>query len=174
MQKSLRHHACIRILIAMLSGVVALIMPSCSDPTVVYDHYCPTPVEGWEPGDELKFHIDTLCQAGNYTLTIGVRTSMSIPYPYQSLTILMQQRWHNPERVLSDTLVIPLTNERGDASGYGVSYNQSDTFYQTLTLPAGTSADITIHHLMRSEMLQGVSDVGLRLELLGDDVSQRR
>lgn len=164
MQKSLHPHTHSHILIVWLSILVALMITSCSKPTVVYDQYSPTPVEGWVPGDSLKFHVDTLRQAGSYALTIGVRTSMSIPYPYQSLTLLMVQRWHNPERLMRDTLVIPLTNERGDASGYGVSYNQIDTYYTTLTLPAGTSADITINHLMRSEMLQGVSDVGLQIE----------
>lgn len=164
MQKSLQHPTRSHILIMWLSILVALMMSACSRPTVVYDHYCPTPVEGWEPGDSLKFHVDTLRQSGHYALTIGVRTSMSIAYPYQSLTLLMVQRWHNPERLMRDTLVIPLTNDRGDASGYGVSYNQSETYHATLPLSAGTSADITINHLMRSEMLQGVSDVGLQIE----------
>ena len=45
---------------ALLCGLSALagIVTGCEDKPLAFN-YCPTPVEGWEPGDTLKFHVDT-------------------------------------------------------------------------------------------------------------------
>ena len=49
--------------IAMAFLCTLLFAFSCTNKPVAFD-YCSTAVEGWEPGDSLKFHIDTLQQIG--------------------------------------------------------------------------------------------------------------
>lgn len=150
--------------LVVLVVCVAMGLCACSNPQTPYNHYCSTLVEGWEPGDSLKFEVDTLQASGKYQITLGLRTSVSIPYPYQSITLLICQHWHNPERTMRDTVNMVLTDERGDANGSGVSFNQYAYDWKTLDLTAGSCAYITINHLMRSEMLKGISNVGVKLE----------
>lgn len=126
--------------------------------------YRSTSVDGWEPGDTLHFHIDTLRQSGNYLLTLGIRTSASTPYPFQSIWLVVQQRWYNPDTLRTDTVECRLTDEKGDIAGHGVSLYQHTRPFLTQHLPAGASADFRIIHIMRREMLPGVAGVGIKLE----------
>ena len=98
---------------------------ACGERPVAYD-FCSTSVEGWEPGDTLKFHVDTLDASGVYNLSIGVRTSSSTPYPYQTLWMVVRQQWHHPDQVMLDTIKMQLTNEFGDPQGHGVTLYQFD------------------------------------------------
>lgn len=136
---------------------------ACNDRPSAFD-YRSTPVEGWELGDTLKYHVDTIAASGNYHFSLGIRTSASTPYPYQSLWLVVKQHWHNPEQEVTDTIQYQLTNDRGDAQGHGVSLYQYDQGIKTLLLPQGASADISVYHIMRSEMIVGIADVGIKLQ----------
>lgn len=151
-------------LITVCIVCVAAMLCACGNPRTSYNHYCSTLVEGWEPGDSLKFNVDTLKTAGKYQITLGLRTSVSIPYPYQSITLLVCQHWKNPERTFRDTVNINLTDEHGDANGSGVSFNQYTYEWKTIDIPIGSCGYITVNHLMRSEMLPGISNVGVKLK----------
>ena len=139
------------------------VLCACTDRPAAYD-FSSTPVEGWEPGDTLKFKVDTLNASGWYDFNIGVRTSSSTPYPYQTLWMVVHQHWHNPEQVMVDTVKLQLTDERGDAQGHGVTLYQVDQPWRKQQLVAGQWAEISIIHIMRREMLPGISDVGIRLQ----------
>lgn len=152
-------------MVALLCGLTALagIMTGCEDKPLAFN-YCPTPVEGWEPGDTLKFHVDTVKTAGTYRIDLGVRTSSSTPYPFQSLWLVVRQHWHNPNRELCDTVMFKLTNQRGDPNGHGVTIYQYDMPWQQQQIAAGASVDISISHIMRREILPGIADVGIRVQ----------
>lgn len=141
-----------------------MLLVSCEHKPAAYD-YRSVAVEGWEPGDTLYYHVDTLQVSGIYDFHIGLRTSASTPYPYQSLWIVVQQHWHNPESVICDTINCKLTDAKGDAEGTGVSLYQYDFPWSAKYHEAGSSADVRIYHIMRSEMLPGIADVGIRLML---------
>lgn len=123
-----------------------------------------TPVEGWEAGDTLHYHIDTLRRAGDYRLSLGLRTSAATPYPFQSIWLVVRQQWHNPDTLFVDTLECRLTNSKGDVTGDGVSLYAYSQEMRTLPLAEGTSADVKITHIMRREMIRGIVDVGIRLD----------
>ena len=57
-----------------------------------------------------------------------------------------------------------LTNEFGDPQGHGVTLYQFDLPWRMQHLQAGQWADISIYHIMRREMLPGISNVGIRLQ----------
>ncbi len=140
------------------------VLASCREGRTAAFEYRPVPVEGWEAGDTLHFRVDTIRQGGSYRLSIGVRTSAAKPYPFRSIWLLICQHRHNPEAFTRDTLECRLANERGDALGNGTSLYTSTAAWQTVQLPEGSSADITVNHIMRRDMLQGVTDVGIKLE----------
>lgn len=150
-------------ILTLLLTLTLLATAACQRRTVALA-YSPTSVEGWEPGDTLTYHIDTLSRAGRYSLSLGIRTSASTPYPFQTLWLVIRQHWHAPEHITSDTLEVRLTDDMGDVNGSGVSLYEYHVPFRTYDLPAGASADITIHHVMQREMLPGVAGVGIRLE----------
>lgn len=147
----------------LLCLLLLLLGTACQDKPAAYD-YCATPLEGWEPGDTLKFRIDTIREAGTYAFSIGVRTSASTPYPYQSLWLVVRQHWHHPERVVSDTIECRLTDEKGDVAGHGISLYQYDREWRRVQLDSGDCADFSVNHIMRRELLPGVADIGIKLE----------
>lgn len=144
-------------------ALMLLASAACSRHPVAYE-YRSTPVEGWEPGDTLKFRVDTLQESGTYRLTLGVRTSASTPYPFRSVWIAVRQHWHNPDTLLIDTVECVLTDEKGDAIGHGVSLYQYRQPLPLIKLPEGSCAELSITHIMRRELISGISAIGIRLE----------
>ncbi len=150
----------LRLLFAI--AVSTLPFTACEHKPVCFS-YCSTPVEGWEKGDTLRYHVDTLRQTGHYTMSIGIRSSSATPYPFQSLWLVVRQQWHNPEQQRCDTVECTLSNADGDITGTGVSLYQYELPFTEMDLNEGASADIRITHLMRTEMLPGITDVGIKL-----------
>lgn len=150
-----------RSIVMMIFGVACLL--TACDPRPVAHGYCSTPIEGWEPGDTLKFSVDTLRESGAYVLILGLRASASTPYPYRSVWLAVRQHWHHPEQVRIDTIEFKLTDAKGDMMGHGVSLYQYSLPLDTLNLTAGNSVDLSINHVMRSEMLPGIASVGVKL-----------
>ncbi len=151
-----------RSLFAFLALLAVCSFAACEHTPVCYS-YCSTPVEGWEKGDTLHYHVDTIRHTGTYAMTIGIRSSASTPYPYQTLWLVVRQQWHNPETQRCDTVECTLANADGDLTGTGVSVYQYEMPFTQMTLSQGASADIRITHLMRTEMLPGITDVGIKL-----------
>lgn len=148
---------------ALLILSVLLLTAACLRHPAAFE-YQSTSDDGWEPGDTLRFHIDSLHHRGNYNLSLGLRTSASTPYPFQSIWLVVRQQWHNPDTLMTDTVECRMTNSKGDVTGKGVSVYAFTKNLKQLSLPQGTSADITINHIMRREVLPGVINVGIRLD----------
>lgn len=144
-------------------ALMILASAACSRQPVAHE-YRSTPVEGWEPGDTLKFRIDTLRESGIYRLTLGVRTSASKPYPFRSVWLVVRQHWHRPDTLLIDTVECVLTDEKGDIAGHGVSLYQYRQPLPRIKHSEGSRAELSITHIMRREMIPGISAVGFRFE----------
>lgn len=123
-----------------------------------------TPIEGWEVGDTLHYRIDSLGKSNFYKLSLGVRTSAASPYPFQSIWLAVRQQWHNPDTLLTDTIECVLTNKQGDVMGKGISLYTYEQPLRTLSLKKGSSADISIVHIMRREIIRGIANVGIKIE----------
>ena len=152
------HWPCLLITVGM-----AFTLAACESKPVSYS-YCSTPVEGWEQGDTLHFHVDSVAHTGNYHMTLGIRYSATTPYPFQSLWLVVHEHWHHPEMTYCDTVECMLTNSDGDIKGTGVSIYQVEQYLHDRQLQEGASADISINHIMQREMLPGITDIGLRIE----------
>ncbi len=135
---------------------------ACVRRSTMYE-YRPTPVDGWEQSDTLRFHADTVRRGGVYALTLGVRSSRVVPYPFQTLWLVVRQQWHNPDYRRTDTVECRLALPNGDDPGHGVTVGQYVCPVTTLQVREGASADFTVTHFMRRELLPGITDVGLRL-----------
>lgn len=143
--------------------LIVLCAVACGHSPVAYE-YRATPVDGWEPGDTLRFQVDTIRHGGTYNLSIGLRTSVSEPYPYQTLWLGVRQHWHNPERVSLDTVECRLNDPDGDVTGDGVSLYQYEQVCKSVQLTDGDYGEISVFHIMSCEILPGIREVGIKVE----------
>lgn len=133
---------------------------SCESHTF-YHSYQDTPVDGWEQNDTLTFTTDSIPHDGVYAFQIGLRTT-SI-YPYRMLWLLVENEWRNPKFTKTDTVICHLTNAEGDLNGHGIDSYQYTYPCPSLHLRKGQVGHIRIRHIMRREILPGVSDVGIKI-----------
>lgn len=150
-------------LIAVAAALLtATLLTACRPRPATYA-FSSVPVDGWERGHVLTFPIDTLGSAGTYRLDVCLRTSTARPYPFRTLWLEVRRQPGDSDRVYTDTLACNLVNAKGDPDGRGVSLLQYDFALDTLSLPAGTTGTISVRHIMSRDILQGISDVGIRL-----------
>lgn len=143
--------------LSLAAGITAGIAACDSIPA--HYAYRSTPVNGWEPKDTLSFPIDTIGHTGRYAVSVGVRTTAL--FPFQSLWLVVKQQWQRPSAGKLDTVVCRFTNAAGDPADHGLSINQHEIPFDTLHLQRGTCGRITVRHIMRRDILPGVSDIGI-------------
>lgn len=136
------------------------VLASCGD-GVVYDEYVHTPIDGWENDDTLSFSVPRMEGNGHYGCFIGVRTTDA--FPFTSISISVKQTIEPGHRVHTDTLNCRLADNRGNLLGNGVSYFQYEYPLSDVFLRRGDSLHVAVHHIMKREILPGISDVGLKI-----------
>ncbi len=134
---------------------------SCSS-NVVYASYEHSPLSGWERNDTLVFNVPAVTVPSTYRQRIGLRMTGS--FPFTSLSLIVEQRIYPSGKVVADTLKCPVTDERGNFLGDGISAFQYSFELREMALNAGDSLHVTVRHNMKREILPGVSDVGLIME----------
>lgn len=141
-------------------AVVALALPAC-DGGVVYDEYRPTQIEGWEKNDTLVFDVARLRHGGRYRQEIGLR--INALYPFTRLSLLVEQTIEPGHRLAVDTLDCRLYDDKGNVLGDGVSYFQYNFMLSEVDLREGDSLHVCVRHIMKREILPGISDIGLKM-----------
>ena len=149
--------------------VIAILVASCGRNRPAVFSFQPAPGDGWEQTDTLSFSIDTIREGGTYQISIALRTNTATPYPFRTLSLLLTERLSSvPER--SKTLSLKLDQEPAALESNGISLQQYIFIADTLHLPsAPVSGKIQVSHQMQSRQLNGIRDVGIRLEKLHDD-----
>ena len=153
-----RPHSLIPIL-ALLLG--ALITASSCRRTTIMHTYRNTPVQGWEQSDRLAFRLDTVRESGLYAMRLGVRTTAD--YPYQKLWLVMETDLSHPDTTYSDTIVCTFVRSDGTREGSGTDTYQYNFDFADIMLHEGQTGRFVIHHIMQREILQGISDIGIRI-----------
>lgn len=133
----------------------------------VYDSYDHTPLQGWDRVDELSYYVPALKDSGRYVTNLGLRITET--YPFQALTLIVQQKVYNKERgkaclqTYTDTLNCTLFDDKGAIKGNGISYFQYHYRVSEIEFHKGDSLHITVRHGMRREIMPGISDIGISL-----------
>lgn len=132
----------------LIAGVL-LLLSSCIDTHVVYHVNQSLPENTWQRGDTLVFKLDNLTHGHTYTVFLEGRFTHA--YPYRNLKVKMIGKQIRP---------VQLNIQEGQSGFYldGVSASairyQADSTRNTLLLTPD----------MRRERLQGISDIGIRIE----------
>ncbi|MCI7378169.1 MAG: gliding motility lipoprotein GldH [Bacteroidales bacterium] len=156
-----------KIYAALFAGLLAALAAGCRRDAAAYQ-YGSVLVNGWESGDTVVLRVPPLEQGGAYAMQLGLRTSNTVSYPFRELWLSVKQEWASGQTII-DTLQCTLATPAGDASGKGVSLNQYEFALPVRQLAKGDSARICINHIMRQDLLLGITDVGIRLEAKEDE-----
>ena len=142
--------------------VAAMALSACIDSHTVYYHYEHTLADGWDRADTLRYAIPPLPAEADYEAEVGVRINRD--YAYQNLGIIVDITSARTLQTWSDTLNCMVRDSDGDMEGQGISQHTALFPLKRLHLQQGDSLQISIRHHMRREVLQGVTDVGVKLK----------
>ncbi len=149
----------IYILLAVISLTMAL---TACDKAVVHDEFKPTPIEGWEKNDTMVYAVKRLARGGVYRQEVGLRITRE--FPFTGVSLLVERIVEPGHKVFADTLNCRLYDEEGNVKGRGVSLFQYNFILSDVEMQKGDSLNVRIRHLMKREILPGISDIGFRLE----------
>lgn len=141
----------------------AVALSACGD-GVVYDTYNHTQLNGWEKNDTLFFDVPPMVNDGRYRQSLGLRINES--YPFTGLTLVVDQTVEPGHRQFTDTVRCRLVDAKGNMLGQGVSYYQYDFIVSDMELHRGDSLHIEVRHIMKREILPGIADIGMKMNLL--------
>jgi len=145
----------------IVGAVIVGVMLAACDTDVVYDSYSHTPMEGWEKTDTLQFSVPRLANGGLYRMEIGLRTNAT--FPFTGITVVVDKTIEPGHRLQSDTISCRIADKNGNILGRGVSCYQYDFILNDTHLRRGDSLNIRVRHIMRREVVPGVTDVGVRI-----------
>lgn len=130
----------------------------------VYSEYRQFPVEGWHKDSVCIFTFDIESVTETYDVVAYVRHDDR--YRNQNIW-LFTSLLHDSLCLHTDTLNFYLANKRGEwlGSGIGTHREMPCLLHQRLRFPAVGTYSVEIRQGMREDVLGGINDVGLSIEL---------
>ena len=147
--------------ILLLFAFAAAALAAC-DSGKVYDRFLHTPTNGWEKNEGVAFDIPAVSHDGTYRMNLQLRTDNS--FPFQSVTLVVEQTLAPRDTTLADTILCRLASDNGKILGDGINIYQYSFHLNTRHYAAGDSTHVSVRHIMKREMLPGVTEVGIRLQ----------
>lgn len=142
--------------------VAVLILAGC-EAGMVFDRYGHVSERGWSKQDAVEFNVPRLRQGGDYALALGIR--FTDDYPYRNISLIVERQVFPSKHVLRDTVECRLADNNGVRQGSGFINYQTSLPMATDSYRAGDSIRIVVRHNMRNEQIEGITDVGVSLQL---------
>jgi gliding motility-associated lipoprotein GldH len=145
----------------MFLGV--LLVASC-DHHLVHEENHPIPEASWEKDHVLSFRVDMEDTLQAHHISINVRNTSA--YPMSNLFLFVSIV--SPDGLFNrDTIQFHLAEPSGKwvGKGFGSIYSNRFRYKNNVRFPVTGSYHFTIEHGMRTDRLEGISDVGLRIEV---------
>ncbi|MBU8891975.1 MAG: gliding motility lipoprotein GldH [Bacteroidales bacterium] len=151
-----------RILNIFLFVFFVIILCSC-DPHQVYERNVEIPGFIWHKDSILKFEVDVQDTINPHNIYINVRNSSR--YKMQNLFIFVQTTAPGGS-FLRDTFECYLADERGKwtGSGWGDIYDNQFLYKKSIRFPVSGVYTFEYIQAMRTDNLEFISDIGLRIE----------
>lgn len=149
--------------------IVASALAAC-DNDIVFYHYEPAPLAGWEKTDSIIFGIPHMEKAGTYSMELGLRTTSG--FPFKSVCLVVDRKLFSKNALnkyflsesKSDTLICQLTKEDGTVEGSGLNfYHYEMPLHLDCAVEAGDSLCFSVRHNMKRSILPGIADVGIMM-----------
>lgn len=139
---------------------LCIVVCSCMREMVVYE-YRHIDNTGWNYRDTLEFRLPPSSYPEEYSLYVDFR--MRPTFPYDRFWFVVQQELENPSYSQRDTFCLQFSDSKGVLSGHGIGLMQQEQPCAPLSLTEGQSGKIRIYHIMSSENIGQVVDVGVRI-----------
>jgi gliding motility-associated lipoprotein GldH len=139
-----------------------LLMSSC-DQSVVFEKNQPIPSEGWHYRDIVSFEAEVNDTTSLHNLYINVRNTTD--YGYSNFYLFLNIEFPDGT-TLRDTIECILAQRNGQWSGKGFGKIRSNSFlFRTnVWFPQPGNYVFRMEQAMRTELLEGIADIGLRIE----------
>lgn len=143
-------------------GLLCLsLLMSCMDSPIAYK-YVSVDAKGWEKTDSVRIQIPPQERTTEATILFSVRTTRSYPYNDLHIRATIQR---NEKRISTKDCKIKIYDEKGLFAGKGVLYADNITSTPIhIKLDKDSIYTICITHLMESTNLEGISDVGIKVD----------
>ena len=146
------------ILIFTLAGLFA----AC-DSNRVFDHYYEIPGAGWHKDSIINFNIPVDDSIQNHNLYIQLRNETS--YSFSNIWLFIDIIYPDGNAV-KDTFEVVLAEPSGKwlGEGFGGIKTRQAIYKRDVQFNVAGNFIVSIRHGMRDEILQGIHDVGFRVE----------
>ena len=136
-------------------------------PRTSFFAFQPVDLEGWSCTDTLRFMPPSATADGRYSLNLVVRFNNHLQY--RDLWLVVEQRLRAADQRMRylphrDTLHLVVANEAGKWLTPGVVLHEEEAFVGLPNLLEGEALEVLVYHIMREQELQGLTEVGLRME----------
>ncbi len=145
-------------------GIASFVMFLCScDANRFYDQSLELPASGWHKDSIAAFTVNVEDTSRLYNFYITIRNTDK--YPYRNFYLFLSTRLPN-DNVTRDTLELILADKEGKwlGKGFGSVKDNQVQIRKNLLFPLSGPYHFRIEQAMRQETLQGISDIGVRIE----------
>lgn len=146
-----------------LHVLIFFLLVSCAGDRVWFSESRPIPSDGWGQNEPITLEFDVVDT--NYLYDFYVDLRHDDRYGFSNLFLFSELKFPNG-KLSNDTLECTLADARGEWLGLGGgSIREAGfQFYQRKRFPIPGRYIFTIHQGMRTEVLVGILDAGLRIE----------
>ncbi len=153
-----------KIAIQFLAVLVILISIFACSNSVVFGEYKTIPRAMWHRDSMIVFHIPVTDTLQNHNLFIDVRND--IEYKYSNLWLFIDIIQPDDSTAVTDTLEVTLADPTGKwlGKGFGGIKTSETLFRENVFFPVAGNYEIQIKQGMRGQRLEGITEVGFRME----------
>ncbi|NOR76679.1 MAG: gliding motility lipoprotein GldH [Draconibacterium sp.] len=151
----------------IIAGFLLTIFFACNNTNMAFEEYKPIPENGWHKDSVAIFNIPITDTLQNHNLYINTRND--IKYKYSNLWLFIEII--QPGKIgITDTLELLLADQRGKwlGEGFGGIKTQQVVYKSGVFFPVSGEYTVNIRHGMRDETLNGITDIGFRVEKIVD------
>jgi len=136
---------------------------SACDPGRAFDRYQKIEASSWHKDFPVTFHVPATDTIQNHHLLIQIRHETS--YEYSNLWLFIEITQPGG-KVMRDTFEIAMAEPSGRwlGTGLGNLKTRQANYKKNFRFPVSGEYTVSLQHGMREETLQGIHDVGIRIE----------
>lgn len=139
--------------IGLILFLASVLCASCHQRTI-YSEVRTLPLAGWNADSILNYEFEITDTLATYDVLLYIRHTQQ--YPYQNMWLFVN----------NDTIEFYLADQRGRwlGNGWGRLREMPVLYQHKMVFPFAGTYSYCIRQGMRERLLQGVSDVGLKIE----------
>lgn len=147
----------------LFAGILVL-LAACNSNSV-FDKYKPINKDVWNKDSLVVFKVPVIDTLQNHNLYINVRNN--VDYRYSNLWLFVSIEQPGGEAV-KDTFEMMLADPTGKwlGEGFGGLKTRESVYRRNVFFPRSGDYTISLQQGMRNDELKGISDVGVRVEIV--------